>query len=60
MKVQVQRKRLKEKRDELKKILKKIKRPANKLFFEAHIEEVECLLNPKIGSSKPSGIAKKF
>ena len=60
MNFQTKRKKLKQKQKELEKICKNVKRPANKIFFEACLEEVNLMMNPKIGSSKPFGIAKKF
>ena len=51
---------LKKDRDELVKLLKTVKRPSNKKFLEEELEEVELLLNPKIGSSNQYGNAKIF
>ena len=57
MKIQESKKKLKEERKELKNLLKKTKRPANKLFLEARLQKIELMINPKIGSSNPYGIA---
>lgn len=57
---QLKRKKLKQKQSELKKLLKKAKRPANKLFLKASLDEIEALLVTRVGSSKSQGIPKKF
>jgi hypothetical protein len=54
------RNKLKNEKKELNTLLKETKRPANRLFFEARLNEIELLLNPKIGSSNSYGIAKIY
>ena len=45
---------------ELKKLLKEAKRPANRLFLQEQLMEVEEMLKVRVGSSKSYGIANFF
>lgn len=53
-------KQIRKDRDELIKLLKTVKRPANRVFLQDELNELELLLNPKIISSNVNGIANLF